>query len=145
MESAHRGRDPRLRLRRRGEEIPLRQWALEVLDAMEPICRAMDADREGNPYQDALRLQRRKVLDPDLTPSARMLAEMRDRGESFFEFAWRMSRQHQRHLLSLPYSERIEIFFTEAAKDSEEAQRRIEEEHRGESFQEYLERYFSAT
>ena len=54
----------------------------------------------GGSYTRCLAIQRAKVLNPDLTPSARMLAEMRERGESFFGLAHRLSQAHRRAFLA---------------------------------------------
>jgi len=58
-------------------------------------CRASrDADHgeSSRPYQTALEQQRARSDDVDRTPSARLLTEMRQTGESFFQLAQRMSR-----------------------------------------------------
>ena len=108
---AHRGREPGLCLERwDGQAVALRDWALELLEAMEPVAELVDgglaAGAGGHPSPGpcaaSLARQRAKVLEPDLTPSARMLAEMRERGESFFALAQRLSQAHRRALLSRP-------------------------------------------
>jgi glutamate--cysteine ligase len=61
------------------------------------------------------------------TPSARLLAEMRQTGESFFELAQRMSKLHKDYFLGLyPPNERRLAEFSAAARESHEAQARIE-------------------
>ena len=108
--TAHRGREPGLRLEHAGQAIPLRDWALALLDAMTAIAEWFDGGPEG-PCVASLQRQRAKVLDPDLTPSARMLAEMRERRESFFAFAQRLSQAHrQTYLARPPSAERLALF-----------------------------------
>ena len=108
--TAHRGREPGLRLERAGQAIPLRDWALALLDAMTAIADWFDGG-PGGPCVASLQRQRAKVLDPDLTPSARMLAEMRERRESFFAFAQRLSQAHrQTYLARPPSAERLALF-----------------------------------
>lgn len=107
---AHRGREPGLCLERDGQAVTLRDWALELLEEMAPVAELVDsgpgpaARPNGTPGPCAASLarQRAKVLEPDLTPSARMLAQMRERGESFFALAQRLSQVHRRILLSQP-------------------------------------------
>jgi glutamate--cysteine ligase len=94
---AHRGRDPQLRLMRNGKGQRLQDWGGEVLDQFWPLCELLDGDRADGPHSQALQAQIDKVADPDATPSALMLAEMRDRGEGFYEFANRLSRAHARY------------------------------------------------
>jgi len=142
LETAHRGRQPGFNLMRCGVATPLRDWALEVCDAMLPYAQLLDEGTGEGEYVAALQLQRESVLNPDLTPSARMLAEMRERGESFFAFARRRSQQHQRWLSELPLSpERREILRQEA-EHSRQRQRQIEESDRVD-FDTYLRDYFA--
>ncbi len=63
--------------------------------------------RPTRPYQTALEQQRAKIDDVERTPSARLLTEMRQTGESFFQLAQRMSKMHKDYFLDLyPPNER---------------------------------------
>jgi glutamate--cysteine ligase len=139
--AAHRGRDPDLELDRNGRRVRLRSWALELLDAMESVAELVDGGAAG-PRTESLRLQRDKVLDPDRTPSARMLAEMRAGGEGFFHFARRVSESHRRFFLdrSLPPEREAEL-----GRMSEESSRRQAEIEAGDDigFDAFLEGYFA--
>ena len=75
----------------------------------------------------ALEQQRAKIDDVERTPSARLLAEMRQSGETFFQLAQRMSKLHKDYFLDLyPPNESRLAEFAAAAEDSLEAQARIE-------------------
>lgn len=50
---------------------------------MTGICELLDSHDPAKPYSGALQLQLEKIAHPDRTPSARMLEEMRENGESF--------------------------------------------------------------
>ena len=102
----------------------------------------LDRSSKGNPYGKALEAQWSKVKDPELTPSARMLREMRDRDEGFFHFAQRMSEIHRHFFNNLPMSETSERYFSELAAKSLEDQQAWEAAD-GVSFEEYLQRYFA--
>ena len=65
----------------------------ELLDETEKTD-GKSGNRGNNEYARALDLQLEKVRDPEATPSARVLREMRERKESFYEFGLRMSAQH---------------------------------------------------
>ena len=93
---AHRGREPGLQLGRGGVSVPLREWGQEVLETVLLVAEFLDRVHGGHTYEDATDDQLRKLMHPELTPSARMLEEMRDRGEGFYEFARRLSTQHHR-------------------------------------------------
>lgn len=93
VQSAHRGREPGLELDRDGAAVPLLDWAAALLETMEPVAGLLDGLRGGD-CGASLRVQQEKVKDPDLTPSARMLAGMRASGEGFHDFARRLSEDH---------------------------------------------------
>ena len=142
MTVAHRGRKPGLLLLRGEEKIPLRDWANEVCDALASITRRMDEGLEGAPYTKSLQQQRAKIADPDLTPSARMLAEMRRHHESFHAFASRMSHAYNRFFSGLPVRKERMAEYEQMARESLEKQRAIEQSDTL-SFDEYLEHYFA--
>ncbi len=124
---ARRGREPNLMLRREGRDFPMIEWARELLDSMQGLCEMLDHGEPARPYSSALEQQRAKIDDVERTPSARLLAEMRQTGESFFQLALRMSKLHKDYFLGLypPNESRLGEFAAEA-QESLEAQRNIE-------------------
>lgn len=141
LETAHRGRKPGFNLMRCGVATPLRDWALEVVDAMSLYATLLDGEEDG-PYSSAVAQQREAVVDPELTPSARMLAEMRENGESFFGFAQRKSQQHQRYFGGLAMSRERELMLQQEAQDSRQRQCEIEAAD-DKDFDRYLQDYFA--
>jgi glutamate--cysteine ligase len=139
---ARRGRDPALQLWREGRDVSMREWAGELLDSMTGICEMLDHGDPAQPYSQALATQAAKVENVALTPSARLMTEL-NAGESFFELALRMSAAHKAYFLDLypPNEERLSEFGSEA-RESLEAQRRIEANDTG-TFEDYLKRYFA--
>lgn len=138
---ATRGRQPDLALRRRGRDVGLRQWAEEICAGMRGICTLLDGGNSDGPYSQALERQREGVADPERLPSARMLAEMAARDESFFQYAMRLSREHRDFFASARLSDaRREPFEAEVSR-SFAAQRDMEASDEL-SFAEYLEHYF---
>jgi len=123
---AERGRDPGLRLRRNGREVFLRDWAEEIFEQMSAGCDLLDKDAGLHCYRAALQRQRAKIADPDLTPSARMLAEMDQNGEEFYHFALRKSREHQQWFAERPLEHDKRLQFETLARESIEKQRAIE-------------------
>ncbi|MEW7973308.1 MAG: glutamate--cysteine ligase [Candidatus Thiodiazotropha endolucinida] len=142
LTAAHQGRKPGLMLQRNGEKVALRSWGLEICDAMLPLCEMLEAGMPGNPYSESLMIQRYRLQDADLTPSARMLAEMRDKGESFFQFAQRMSKQHQHTFMQQEHSSQDQLLLGQEAADSWQRQRELEASDRV-SFDLFLEDYFA--
>lgn len=139
--SAHRGREPGLSLNRHGDAIPLERWAAEVLEAMQPVAELLDG-RAGGLYGDCLALQGAKVRDPELTPSARLLREMRERGEAFFELSYRYSAAHAERLKGRSLGAERQAQFARLAEVSRRRQQEIEDAD-DVDFDTFLARYFA--
>jgi glutamate--cysteine ligase len=140
---ARRGREPNLMLRREQRDFPMIEWARELLDSMQGLCEMLDHGEPARPYSSALEQQRAKIDDVERTPSARLLAEMRQTGESFFQLALRMSKLHKDYFLGLypPNESRLGEFAAEA-QESLEAQRNIEAADKA-NFEAYLAHYLA--
>lgn len=138
---ARRGREPGLLLQRDGRAVPMLDWARELLDQMQGLCELLDEGDPARPYAAALATQAAKLDDVALTPSARLVKELRDTGESFFDLALRMSAQHKTYFLDLyaPNDARLREFAGEAAQSLEDAAA-LEARNEG-SFEDYLARY----
>jgi glutamate--cysteine ligase len=113
---ARRGREPGLMLVRDGRNVPMLEWAREILDQMQGVCELLDEGDPQRPYAAALAVQAAKLDDVALTPSARLIAELRQTGESFFDLALRTSRTHKDYFLALhpPDEQRLREFADEA-------------------------------
>ncbi len=122
------GRRPGLTLQRHGQTIGLTEWAFELLDRINHTAELLDAAHGGQEHAQSLAVQRAKVAAPELTPSARVLAELRERGESFSQFALRYSRQHADYFRSQPLSVEDQARFEIMARESLEEQARLEAE-----------------
>jgi len=142
LKVAHRGREPGLQLNRAGELISLREWGQQVINAMMPIAEFLDRLHGCNDFEDALDEQFDKLLQPDLTPSARMLQEMQENGESFYHFAHRLSLQHHRFFSQRELSDAQTREFDEVVRQSFVDQASIEGAPQ-KSFDQFLEDYFS--
>lgn len=139
---ARNGRDPAFRLRRGGREVAVRDWALEILDKVAAVAELIDCGEHGDSYLQAVRLMRRFVGEPALTPSARMLDDLAQSGDSFFEYAMALARSHRKYFADTEplTGQRRAVLETEAAR-SVDRQREIEA---GDSlgFEEYLAAWF---
>ena len=145
MATALNGRDPALVLqRRRGSALPLRRWAEQILGSLQAVCEVLDSDRTGRPYAAVLTEQQESLADPDRTPSARILAQMRASGENFFRYARRLSEQHRRLFEERPLARERVLFFTAMAERSLREQGELEAADEL-SFDEFLQRYFAQT
>ncbi|MGD2053371.1 MAG: glutamate--cysteine ligase [Gammaproteobacteria bacterium] len=142
LQVAHMGREPGMKLLCNDESVELKRWASELLDAMRDVAQLLDESHDTDHYAACLSRQNSCVLDPDLTTSARMLSQMRENKEGFFDFAKRMSMKHYKYFNSLTLSaERIQLF-EQAARESVAQQHKIESEDTVD-FDEYLRQYFA--
>jgi glutamate--cysteine ligase len=141
---AHRGREPGLHLQRGGKSVSLQSWSLELIDEMRGVCELLDQGDVQRPYMAALEVQEAKIHDAALTPAARTLSELRTNGESFFDFAKRMSKAHKAYFLDLyPPNEARLKQFREEADASLERQAQIERTDTVD-FDRYLATYLAA-
>lgn len=99
-----RGRDPKMRLLSAVGELPLAQWGSLLLDEMTLVACAMDQSYDTKDFSVALYNQRAKLKDPSLTPSAKILAQMQARQQTFFRFALEQSEQHAQMYRTNPLS-----------------------------------------
>lgn len=140
---AHRGREPGLMLQRDGRPYPMLAWAESLLDEMQGVCELLDAGTAARPYAAALATQAAKIRDPAATPSARLLNELINNGECFFDLALRMSAGHKAYFLELyPPNEQRLAEFQAQAQESLRAQAAIEAAD-AISYDEYVRRYLA--
>lgn len=88
------GRDPGLMLERNGYMISLREWGEELLDNIAATANLLDKAKNMDTHEQSMKAQRRKLLDPALTPSGKMLDIMKGSNQSFYAFAMQQSQQH---------------------------------------------------
>ena len=125
--AAERGREPGLQLLRGQDRVALVDWAAQVLHECAPMAAALDATHATTAYSEALALARQRVAQPQTTPSARVLDDMRRlHGNSFEQFGLTQSLWAREHLLGLPWSEAQQAQFAQFAQTSVQAQQAIE-------------------
>jgi glutamate--cysteine ligase len=110
------GRRPGLTLRRDGIDVALPVWGRELLERIRPVAELLDRQRGDTAHADALAAQAVKLDDPERTPSAHVLRELRANGGSFATFGLRQSEQHAAYFRSHPpTAEETAYFEAEAA------------------------------
>jgi glutamate--cysteine ligase len=75
-----------------GQAIRLQDWANDILNNMQAVCDILDENEAEDDYNQALTEQRKLIANPDLTPSAQILAKMRAEKKPFAHFAEGVSR-----------------------------------------------------
>jgi len=142
--TAREGRDPAFRLLRDGKEVPLQTWATEILDKVGMIASQIDVTEGGESYIQAVDSMRALVDTPDTTPSAQLLHELKNGGNSFFDYAISVARGHRDYFAAInPMSKERHEEFSQEAQGSLERQNDIEACD-DISFDEYLENYFAS-
>ncbi len=133
------GRAPGLTLRDGTGEVRLADWAQALLERCASVAAAVDAASGGREHREAVANQVRKVAMPSRTPSARVLAAMRERG-AFFHFAMWCAEQHRQAFKREPLAPEREADLAAISAASLREQARIEAADR-EPFDAYLKRY----
>ena len=143
LKVAKSGRDPALELYRDGSPVPLRDWARDIVDGVAAVAGVIDAQESGQSYTQAVAAMRELVDNPDATPSARILDELRTLNTSYFDFVLAVSASHREYFSSItPLAGERLAELEQAAADSIERQRAIEASDTL-TFDEYLEQYFA--
>lgn len=135
------GRQPRLTLQDRHSNPTLVDWGNQLLDGTEKIAALLDQAHGGDNYQRVCRQQRQKLSDPSFTPSAQILADMREQKLSFFQHALALSKQHGDHFRQRPLSTEQKLHFQQLAEQSLRDQTDIEQADTI-SFDQYLDNYY---
>lgn len=139
---AYQGRNPDLMLTRDDRTISLQQWGGELCESMRPMCEILDAGQQQPLYSQALEKQIEVIQSPELTPSAKILANMKDHAQPFSGCGLNTARQHAHYYQSLPAldNERLQQFKKEA-ETSLQKQAEIEASD-DVSFDQFLQQYF---
>ena len=142
--TAARGREPGLRLLRRGSSVPLTEWAAQLLEECAPYAQALDAADGGGAFASALDTARDTLTAVHATPSAQVLNFMaREHDNTFISFATQCSAKAQEALLAFDWSTKNQASFQQMAAQSWEAQKTIEAAD-AQSFEDWRLAYMSA-
>ena len=139
---ARKGRTPGLLLRRGEHELPLQSWAREIFDKIRAVAELIDQGDGGNDYARAIEGFQALVDNPDATPSARLLQELRESRMSFSDFALQSAKGHRDYFKSLaPVDPKKVAEFEQETVSSRQKQKEIEAAS-SISFDDYLAEYF---
>jgi len=142
-QTAKQGRSPDLRLRRNGDTVPLPDWAAEIMRDVGVVAELIDRGNGATDYSGAVQAQTELVRNPDATPSARLLDELRSSGTGFSTFALAAAHGHKEYFASLePLPDDRASSFEQEATASMQRQEEIEAADNI-SLDEYLEHYFA--
>ncbi|WP_312271611.1 glutamate--cysteine ligase [Pseudomonas sp.] len=125
------GRKPGLFLQRQGAPISMLDWAERLLGCIDRCAKLLDTAYGGSAYHASVEEQRHKFINPALTPSAQVLAEMREHGESFAEFSLRQSKVHADYFRQAELSPEQQALFEQMAEQSLKDQEELETADQG--------------
>ncbi len=125
--TAARGREPGLCLKRDGDDVSLVAWGTEILEQCQPIASSLDAAHGTTEHSNALSIAMARMNDSSLTPSARVLEAMKNSHDnSFSQFIQKQSIKTRDALLALPWSPEQQAHFEQLSQQSLLDQRAIE-------------------
>lgn len=113
VQVAREGRRPGLQLSMNGRPAALPAVALALLRDIASMASLLDGDSRD--YSAAVEAARATVEDPELTPSAKLIAELTGNDTSFFEYGLELARSHHEYFLSLPLDSAKESMLNAAA------------------------------
>ncbi|MGD8175176.1 glutamate--cysteine ligase [Marinimicrobium sp. ARAG 43.8] len=138
----YRGREPGLKLCREDGEVLMNEWAHELLAAIRDCAVSLDASRgQTDTGQASVAAQQRKLDDPELTPSARVLAGMRREQQTFFRYTMTQAQQHGDRFRRRPLAADMQAHYRAMAAKSLQDQRAVEAADTL-SFEDYLANYY---
>jgi glutamate--cysteine ligase len=137
------GRKPGLTLTREGKEVPLTEWALQLVERIRPVAQLLDSQHDEAVHESTLAVQKARIEDPSKTPSARVLEEVRAIG-SFKQFGLQQSELHAKYFRENGLMPAEEALFEEQAAASLAEQAVIEQQDTG-SFDDFVAKYNSST
>ena len=138
------GRKPGLELHHGEQKVLLRDWATAILTSMQPVCAILDAAHSEPLYSLALAEQQTLVENPELTASARILADMSATGQPFSRYALNKSAEHAQFFRHNPLAAPQTQVFNDMASESLHKQHALEQQAQV-PFAEFLANYFAQT
>jgi glutamate--cysteine ligase len=136
------GRDPELKLSNEQKSIGLSTWALQLFAEMQEVALVLDQANGNTHYSVALQLEKQKILDPSLTPSAKILQRLIDQQSDNGALGLVLAEDYKQQLLDSEYTFMNVDELAEHARVSLEKQRVIEQQDNI-SFDDFLSSYFS--
>ncbi|PIE40570.1 MAG: hypothetical protein CSA51_00080 [Gammaproteobacteria bacterium] len=141
------GRDPKLTLQNNAKAVSIAEWGSELLAAMQPIAQAMDSEKHRPHYASILERELTVVQNPSLTPSARIVANLR--GEvtgkpmTYHQFVTDLSSKHARASRDLGLTPAEQAKVKHDAELSLKKAQLLLKQSSGVDFSDYLAAYFS--
>jgi glutamate--cysteine ligase len=138
------GRDPEIMLLNEQQSIGLSDWALQLFSDMQQVALVLDQANNTTHYSVALELEKQKILDPSLTPSAKILHRLINEQCDNGALGLALAEDYKQQLIDSDYQFMNAEELAEHAKLSIDKQRIIEQQDNI-SFDDFLSSYFLAS
>ena len=136
------GRDPDLQLFDRGSKRNIRQWGCQLMKAMIPIAQLLDQVNRTNRHTEATMKEQCKLVDAALTPSAKILHDMREQRVTFYQLAMNLSQHHRSNFNRQSMDPKVLASYRQLARESIAKQQALEAADEL-TFEAYLEKYYA--
>lgn len=123
---ATRGREPGLKLRCIEGDKGVAERGREILDLISQTAEVMDTSCGDNRYSQAVKAQYAKLDNAELTPSAQVIAALKESGKSYQQWTLEQSRKHRSTLMQTPLDDALMNELNTRASASLELQREME-------------------
>ena len=120
------GREPGLKLAGEQGDRSLTDWAQEILQKMGEVAEIMDGLVEDQRYSKSVDSMSEMVVNPDLTPSARLISDIQSSGTGYLEWTINQSQKFHRQLVSAHLDRDTERELIDQTDASNETQAAIE-------------------
>lgn len=137
----NRGRQPGLMLNSPDGPVELTTWGQSLLDDIGEISTLLDQAHGDDSYSKTLAEQRDKLNDPELTPSAQILKEMKEKNLPFFRLGMEYTQNWAEHFCNKPLDAETQGSFEMETEVSLKKQQQIERDD-DRSFEEFLDEYY---
>ena len=137
------GRQVGLLLNQDGVERDMKQWGLELIEQIAIYAQELDLSYNTTRYSESVTQQKNKLLNPELTPSAKVLAALKASGEGFNDWTKNLSIKASDKLRQDHLSQEDEAQFQALSQESLAKQKEIEANDTI-SFAEYVEQFEKA-
>lgn len=112
------GRMPNLSLYWGRKEEVFAPWALKTLERVRKVAVLLDEVHGGVGYHEAVMAQREKILNPEKTPSARILHEMQTKHLTYRAFGSMLAKKHKKELRARALAPSFELSMQNTARAS---------------------------
>jgi len=102
FKTVYEGRHDQLSLDDNGQTRSLTDWANELLSSISEVAGVLDSTFSTQDYSSSIAAQQARIDNPDNTPSARILNDMKDQSIPFFRFAMNQAIKHKASFLANP-------------------------------------------